>query len=249
MAKHRLDLLPLLDVFMVVLFVFATLQEQQLEQSNHSREQLAQELRDKDDGLQQAQRLAQTQQASEQAAQQSTDAASQAQHHSQRQAQQELTKLRNKLQHNEDQLQQLRRATESALTQLGANDDELRRQDVLSKLLDRYSVFEIEISGTSDPQGPVNRCCYRTDPLQTKWHPCGSIPNRSTQYDAWLAADGSTLASALRRTKGGNAMTIIRQDTAARYRVSATLAGLLRTRFEDHQVYDDGATLTEVACQ
>ena len=32
-ARPRLDLLPLLDVFMVVLFVFATIQEKQLDET------------------------------------------------------------------------------------------------------------------------------------------------------------------------------------------------------------------------
>ena len=44
MARHRLDLLPLLDVFMVVLFVFATIQEQRLGDSTRDAEQLQRQL-------------------------------------------------------------------------------------------------------------------------------------------------------------------------------------------------------------
>ncbi len=235
MAKHRLDLLPLLDVFMVVLFVFATLQEQQLDESSQNRERLEAELQSRQAALEALQDVHK----STPRAQEEPAASA---------AKRELSDLRTQYQEREADLERLRRATESTLLQLGANDDQLRRQDVLAKLLDRYSVFEIEIAGASDPEGPINRCCFRIDPLATRWDSCGTVPNRRAELDVWIAAEGNALGSALRRTKGGNAMTIVRQDLAAKHRLSATLTSLLRTEFEDHQIYDAGATLMTPAC-
>jgi hypothetical protein len=120
---------------------------------------------------------------------------------------------------------------------------------VLSKLLDRYGVFELEIAGASDGAGTViNRCCFRSDPLSEQWQACGEIPAVSTARIQWWEAGGGGLDTALRRTKGGNAMTIIRQDGRASYRIAAGMEELLRDRFPDHQVYDEGVSLVDIHC-
>lgn len=212
-SKHRLDLLPLLDVFMVVLFVFATIQEQRLDETTRALESREEEL--------QAQ----------------ADAG-------------EATALRERVRELEDTLAELRASAQATLAGLAAGDDAVRRQSVLVKLLDRYSVFELEIAGAIDENGAViNRCCYRTDPLSATWTSCGAIPAVALDRATWWDEGGGGLDLALRRTKGGNAMTIVRQDERAGYRMAARMEELLRDRFADQQIYDEGVSLVEIHCE
>ncbi|HWB80571.1 MAG TPA: hypothetical protein VG755_36655 [Nannocystaceae bacterium] len=229
-TRHRLDLLPLLDVFMVVLFVFATIQEQKLDETTRDvlaladeRDATRAELRAREAELERAeQNLASNGEAAE---------------------------LRERVGQLEAALAQVRADAEGALAAMAAGDDALRRQSVLTKLLDRYSVFELEIAGATDDSGAViNRCCYRTDPMSNVWTSCGEIPARPQDRTTWWDDGAGGLDLALRRTKGGNAMTVIRQDERASYRIAARMEELLRDRFAEHQIYDEGVTLVDIHC-
>jgi hypothetical protein len=224
--RHRLDLLPLLDVFMVVLFVFATIQEQRLDETSRDADTLAQQLAATEREL--AAREADLARAAED---------------------DEAEALRERLRAAEATLAELKADAEATIAGLASGDDAVRRQSVLAKLLDRYSVFEVEIAGSIDDTGAVvNHCCYRTDPLSTSWTSCGAIPPVAHDRAAWWDEGGGGLDRALRRTKGGNAMTIVRQDDRAGYRIAASMEELLRERFPDQQIYDEGVSLVLVHC-
>ncbi len=229
-ARHRLDLLPLLDVFMVVLFVFATIQEQRLDETTRDATALADE---RDRALARLQER-EAELARAQAALRGDD---------------EAEALRERNRELEAALTELRADAQRDVAALGAGEDALRRQSVLTKLLDRYSVFELEISGDVDTEGAViNRCCYRTDPLAEVWTSCGEIPAQAQARATWWDDGGGGLDLALRRTKGGNAMTVIRQDERASYRIAARMEELLRDSFGEQQIYDEGVSLVEIHC-
>ncbi len=229
-TRHRLDLLPLLDVFMVVLFVFATIQEQQLDDTTAAAEAVAAE---RDQALARLQAREQELREAE----------------AERERGDEAETLRARNRELEEALTELRAEAKQALADGGGGDDAVRRQSVLLKLLDRYSVFELEISGDVDASGAViNRCCYRTDPLSQTWTSCGEIPLQAPARTTWWDEGGGGLVQALRRTKGGNAMTVIRQDERASYRIAARMEELLRDRFGEQQIYDEGVTLAEIHC-
>jgi len=224
--RHRLDLLPLLDVFMVVLFVFATIQEQRLDETTRAADERQQE----NDDL--ARRLADAE--ARLAVAGSTG---------------EAEALRERVAQAERTIAEVKADAQATIAGLAEGDDAVRRQSVLAKLLDRYSVFELEIAGAMDDTGAVvNRCCFRTDPLATEWTSCGEIPALATARATWWDEGGGGLDLALRRTKGGNAMTIIRQDEHASYRIAASMEELLRDRFPEHQIYDEGVALAEIHC-
>jgi hypothetical protein len=229
--RHRLDLLPLLDVFMVVLFVFATIQEQRLDETTRGAT-LASEERDVAlDRLRERETELRRAEASLQGGGGEAEA------------------LRERNRELEAALARLRTETQATIAAMATGDDALRRHSVLEKLLDRYSVFELEIAGTVDESGAViNRCCYRADPLSKVWTSCGEIPARASDRATWWDDGGGGLDLALRRTKGGNAMTVIRQDERASYRIAARMEELLRDRFTDQQIYDEGVSLVEIHC-
>jgi hypothetical protein len=223
-ARHRLDLLPLLDVFMVVLFVFATIQEETLDQT--TRDALAREAK----LVAERDRLVEELRESE--ARPRDDAT-----------------LRAKVGELEEKLASTEANARDQLARAGVGDEAVRRDSVLAKLLDNYSVFEIEIAGSLDETGAVvNHCCYRTDPLATKWQTCGTIPADAQARSEWWEQGGGGLATTLRRTKGGNAMTIVRQDRRAGYRMAARLEELLRDHLPEHKVYDEGVGVLEIHC-
>ena len=93
-----------------------------------------------------------------------------------------------------------------------------------------------------------NRCCYRTEPLSSEWRACGEAPAASDDLRDWLAEGGAGLVDALRRTKGGNALTIVRQNERATFRIGRKLEEQLRDRFPDHKIYDEGVAVHSLAC-
>lgn len=231
--RHRLDLLPLLDVFMVVLFVFATIQEQRLDETTRA----ASREREENEALAQRLEDAARELDARDAQLRASDASA------------ELEALRQRARESDEELAQIKAAAQAAATDLATGDDALRRHNVLVKLLDRYSVFEVEIAGAVDDTGAVvNVCCFRRDPLTTTWESCGEIPATASARATWWDAGGGGLDLALRRTKGGNAMTIIRQDERASYRMAARMEEMLRDRFPEHQVYDEGVSLAPITC-
>jgi hypothetical protein len=214
-------MLPLLDIFMVVLFVFATIQEDRLDSSTEQVDALDAQLAEARLDAAQAQAQAE---ASDRARTAATQQLAQAEADAKKAAQQRPP------------------VTASAA-------DAVRQQDVLGKLLDHFTVFEVEVAGHRLDDGTIdNRCCYRSDPTAAAWQSCGLVPPRSESRVLWLESDGEPLLAALRRTKGGNAMVILRQDDLATYRIASHLDDLLRERFPDHHLYNDGVVTTPSSC-
>lgn len=236
--RHALDLLPLLDIFMVVLFVFATIQERQLGRSEDATAALRAE-------------LAATRQASADAR-----AELERQLAQQRGGAADIEALRAELTQRQDELAELRQsfrevrlAAEAAAATPGLGGAEvLRRQEILAKLIDHFSVFEIEIDGELADGVVLNHCCYRSEPLTAAWRSCGQVPAVGDELRDWLADGGGGLMEALRRTKGGNALTIVRQNERATWRVGRKLEEQLRERLPDHKIYDEGVATHSLAC-
>jgi hypothetical protein len=119
---------------------------------------------------------------------------------------------------------------------------------VLARLIDHFSVFEIEIDGELVDGAIVNHCCYRSEPLTDAWRSCGQVPAVGLELRDWLASGGAGLVESLRRTKGGNALTIVRQNERATWQIGRKLEEQLRERFTDHKIYDEGVSLHATAC-
>lgn len=231
--QRGLDLTPLLDVFMVVLFVFATLQENELDKSQDTVESLQANAADLEEQLSAIK-------ARPEPSQDPLPPVSAA----------EVKELEASNEALKDQLDEVRREAKKAAEGLPQGENEaLRRQELLSKLLDHFSVFEIEIAGVTDETGTVrNRCCYRTEPAAEGWDPCNDIPADSDERRQFIDNGAAGLIAALRKTKGGNAMTVIRQDENATFRISARLERDLRERFPEHKIYDEGLSVIDMAC-
>ncbi len=247
MARHRLDLLPLLDVFMVVLFVFATIQEQRLDDRTRGQA-------DAQDRVEQVERALATAKEREQAHVREVEA--QQVESAQRNAE-ALVEVKREAKHLRRELQKLRETfveskdkTRAELVRAGVPEEALQRIEVLSRVLDKYSVFEIELVGSTTPDGKaVSRCCYRADPLDPQWTSCGNVPLAEQDRARWLDEGAGGLAEALRRTKGGNAMTLVRQDEAAGHRIAGRLVEQLRDRFDDQHFYAEREDSLELRCQ
>ncbi len=230
--RHRrrrpLDLLPLLDIFMVVLFVFATIQEGELGASQQTAAELRNELRGSIEALARAQQA---------------EAAALS---GEREARAALAQAREE----QARLREVIGRTREALAQSAGVDggEQLRRQEILAKLIDHFSVFEIEVDGELRDGEIVNHCCYRSEPLATAWRSCGIVPGVTVELRGWLADGGAGLVDALRRTRGGNALTIVRQSERAPGRIGRKLEEQLRERFPDHKVDDEGIAVHEVQC-
>lgn len=240
-TKRPIDMLPLLDVFMVVLFVFATIQEQQLDSS-------AQELDDTSEAL-------------------ATAAAEREQQAAQIEAlETELERVRDRSDQQskrEDQLSERVEAYEqvcgpqqpggSVCPPAEVNPDARAQAAMASlheRLLDNVAVFEIEIGGEPDLQtGKIrNLCCYRADPPTGVWQDCGEMPSDADLQVRWMADGADGLARGLGRTRGGKAIVLLRQGNDASWRVSNDLAELLRERMPNARIYDDGATAGPFEC-
>lgn len=235
--RHALDLLPLLDVFMVVLFVFATIQEGQLDASTRTAAAMDHELQ---------QLRAQQVDPAELARLRQATATATAEAEAARAGLARATEAQTELR---AALEQLRAATEqAAATATTSGAEVLRRQEVLARLLDHFSVFEIEIDGELAGDVVVNHCCYRTEPLAGAWKACGALPAAAAELQDWLAEGGAGLVDALRRTRGGNAMTIVRQNERATWRVARKLEEQLRERFPEHKIYGEGVATHSLAC-
>lgn len=246
MARHRLDLLPLLDVFMVVLFVFATIQEQRLDDTTRGRDRLQQRVAEVELVLREAQTREQQQQRRREAEgldeDQERDEALAELRSETELLRRELTKARRTVTEHKDEVR-------AELAQAGVSERMLQRVDVLSRVLDKYSVFEIELTGAVDADGGVlSRCCYRVDPLADVWESCGVVPPRPESRERWLDEGAGGLAVALRRTKGGNAMTLVRQDLDAGHRIASRLVEQLRQRYSDQHFYAEERAELEAHC-
>jgi len=247
--RHALDLLPLLDVFMVVLFVFATIQERQLGDSASASAALERELA--------ALRARVVEPATEPATEPAIDAETAARLRAEQAAsaasaaaaEGALADARRAQTELQAAMDELRAAAEAAArTGTTAGAEVLRRQEILARLLDHFSVFEIEVDGEVAGDGVINHCCFRTEPIDGAWRSCGRLPAATAELQDWLAGGGSGLVDALRRTRGGNAMTIVRQNERATWRIGRKLEEKLRERFPDHKIYGEGVAVHAVAC-
>lgn len=239
--RHSLDLLPLLDVFMVVLFVFATIQERQLGDSASASAAMEREL------AALKARVAEPEAASETIARLRADQAASAA--SETAAQGALADAQRAQTELHAAMDQLRAAAEDAAKNgTTAGSEVLRRQEILARLLDHFSVFEIEVDGEVGGDGVTNHCCYRTEPIDGAWTSCGRLPAVTAELQDWLAEGGAGLIEALRRTRGGNALTIVRQNERATWRIGRKLEEQLRERFPDHKIYGEGVAVHAVTC-
>jgi len=243
--RHSLDLLPLLDVFMVVLFVFATIQEQRLDDTTHDAERLDRALAQAERALEAA-ALREQAEARERAAGRADEARTAL---ALTEARAEVRRLRGELDELRERVLEQQAETKAELARAGLPAEALQRLDLLSRLLDRHGVIEIELVGQPDESGlPINHCCYRVEPLGSEWRTCGTVPALPEARERWLEDGANGLAEALRRTKGGNAMTLVRQDAGTTHRIGHHLAELLRTRFSDQYVDVEEAGVLTPRC-
>lgn len=235
MAKHRLDLLPLLDVFMVVLFVFATIQEQRLDATVQVRDELAERMADLEEVLRQTRALEQQR---DRQVESEVVAKAEQRDAALSEVKAEAEHLRRELQKARESFTEQKDEVRASLAEAGVPEEALRRVDLLSRVLDKYSVFEIEVVGSLDEEGAiVNHCCYRVDPLGDGWQSCGEVPQTEEERENWLEGGAGGLTQALRRTKGGNAMTLVRQDQRTTHRIATKMVDLLRERYSDQHFY------------
>lgn len=251
MSRRTLDMMPLLDVFMVVLFVFATIQEGKLSATTEQSEALQEALE------QATARVAELEQAQPDPADvESTHAQLAEQQQKSQQLSEALEAERKRLEALQDEARESKEKLEDVSQKLQdqlevafASEDKVRQAEVLEKLLDQHSVFEIEIRGTTDPQqGIINTCCYRDDPRSTQWRSCGQVPLTAEAQREWFRQGAGGLQRTLRATKGGNAMTIIRHDAIASHRIGQKIEALVREEVPEQKVYNEGIAVIEMAC-
>ncbi|HVI02458.1 MAG TPA: hypothetical protein VM869_27310 [Enhygromyxa sp.] len=237
MARRGIDMLPLLDVFMVVLFVFATIQETQLDDSVHALDEAQQALaRATEERDQQAERI-------EDLDEQVTSLERQAAR---------VAELEELLSQYEAECGP-RKPTGPVCPPASINPDAKTQAEMAAlheRLLDNIAVFEVDIEGVPDlATGELrNRCCYRASPPNGTWRSCGQVPTDGTELVTWLDDGADGLVEGLGRTHGGNAVVLLRQGEEARYRVSNDLAELLRERMPSHRIYDDGINAGPPRC-
>jgi hypothetical protein len=237
MAKRGIDMLPLLDVFMVVLFVFATIQEQQLDSSVQTLDEvsqaLAQTTAERD---QQLERVEQLDAELERLTVQATRARA-------------LDEL---VERYESECGP--RAQDGPVCPPASLNPDAHAQAAMAalqeRLLDNIAVFEVDIEGLPDlGTGEIrNRCCYRADPPRGEWQSCGEVPTEEAALITWLDDGADNLIDGLNRTRGGNAVVLLRQGDEVRYRLTNDLAELLRGRLSSHRIYDDGINAGEPRC-
>jgi hypothetical protein len=235
--RHTLDLLPLLDVFMVVLFVFATIQETKLDDSTTQLDALereAAELRE-----QAATAQAREKQLSDRLAAAELEAADRAELEA-RVA--EFERVCGRARPGGPACPALELEPRDAAEQLAIDS-------LLARLFENIAVYEIELDGAPDFERGIlnNRCCWRRGPPKGEWKSCGDMPSDAEERRAWIDDGGGGLIDALRSNQGGDALVMLRQGPRARYRQSNDLAELLRDRLPNHRIYDDG-TVTTLEC-
>ena len=230
-TKRSLDLLPLLDVFMVVLFVFATIQEGELDDSEQQNETL---------------------EAKAAAAEAKAKAATELLERVEAELEAELevqTREAARASMLDAENQQFRQACGprqpggDLCPAANAEAKQLAElTDVQQRMLGAIAVFEVEIGGKADLDTGklLERCCYRSDPPDGEWSSCGDLPRTRQDRQDWFDAGADGLREALRETREGGAIVLLRQSELASHNAGSDLAELLRARLPDHYVYDDG---------
>lgn len=236
-ARRSVDMLPLLDVFMVVLFVFATIQEHELEDSSQELEAAAQA---------QAQLEAELVLQREQAVAAEARAALLDEQRAAAQREADRTPALDELVAEYRKLCGPAKAGGPLCPAIELDPqtaaEQLATETLLARLFDNVAVFEIELEGEPDLERSIllNHCCYRADPPNGEWKSCGIVPSAEAERAAWIDDGGQSLLDGLRRTRGGNAIVLIRQGSRARHRLTNELADALRDQLPDHRIYDDG---------
>ena len=260
--RRKLDMLPLLDVFMVVLFVFATIQEGRLDSTTQEAQEQASELEETKALSQELKEALQSTQQENQALKeenqsfQQTKRALDAERQENAEMLTEIAELREAqtqtqaaLAEAQNQNQELIQKAKQKLKQAFDSDDAFRQQEIMEKLLDQNSVFEVEIHGIIDAEkGVINHCCFRDDPRATSWQSCGVVPAKAEDRSQWFRNGAEGLLDTLRRTKGGNAMTIIRQNPTASHQISGKVEDAIREYVPDQKVYNEGISFVEMHC-
>lgn len=237
MARRSIDMLPLLDVFMVVLFVFASIQEGQLDSSTQALETAKHELLD-------AQLSAATESARAAALAVELEVVAQE---------------RREIRAHHDELASELAAYERAC---GPRTDDgpicpaatpesrelVEIATVHQQVMANVAVFELEISGEVQANGLVNHCCFRPNPPEGEWQRCGVVPSHATARADWFDEGGDGLRDALRQTRDGYAIVLVQQDGAASYQIGQDLSNLLHARLRDHYVYDNGVSTGPLDC-
>lgn len=233
MAKRSIDMLPLLDVFMVVLFVFATIQEGQLDDTT-SQLELAENARLAAE-LTAATESARAAVLSAELAVSAPEAARAA----------ELT----------TRLADYERACGPRVPDgplcPAAKPDTRELVEVAAvheQLLSHIAVFELEIAGERRSNQILDHCCVRADPPRGEWRRCGVIPTGEGPRADWFDDGGEGLREVLRETRDGYAIVLLKQDLAASYQVSKDVARLLHERLRGHYVYDNGVSDGPLSC-
>ncbi|PRQ02841.1 hypothetical protein ENSA5_20180 [Enhygromyxa salina] len=235
MARRNLDMLPLLDVFMVVLFVFATIQEGELDSS-------VQELDELSARLVEAEAVA--------AAESARAAALAAELEIAAQRGQQASELETKVAAYQRACGP--RAPGDPLCPAANPDARAHAElaEVQQRLLDNVAVFEVEIAGEPnlDTGKTHNHCCFRADPPQGEWRSCGDVPSPEQAREDWFDSGADGLRPALRETQDGYAIVMVRQDAAARNLITNDLTQLLRERLPGYQVYNNGISSEPLQC-
>jgi hypothetical protein len=233
MARRSIDMLPLLDVFMVVLFVFATIQEgqldvtaTQLDQAEHDRVVAE---------LTAATESARAAALSAELAVRTSEAARAAELAQQIDAYEHVCGPR----------------TEGGPLCPAAEPDTRELAEVAAvheQLLSHLAVFEVQIGGERTSNQILDHCCVRVDPPRGEWRSCGVIPFGDGPRADWFDDGGEGLREVLRETRDGYAIVLMKQDLAASYQVSKDLSRLLHERMRDHYVYDNGVSDEPLSC-
>ncbi|MDX9722833.1 MAG: hypothetical protein RBU37_18940 [Myxococcota bacterium] len=256
--ERKLDMMPLLDIFMTVLFLFATIQEGQIEVQTYEAIDLeaafaAEKVRA--DTLAKAIDDAQLEERRQELENTSIALASERERNMQLATQLATVKSQKSdaeaaLAEAQLKLSSLEKQAREQLQKVFKSADQFRKDDVLDKLLDQQMVFEVEIKGVIDPvQGVINHCCFRSDPRSLSWTPCGTIPAEEALRAQWFSTGADGLLAALRATKGGNAVTIIRQDASSSYLIGDKIATSIRGQIPEQKVYNEGIVAAGMSCR
>ena len=239
MAQRNLDMLPLLDVFMVVLFVFATIQEGELaaeeQESDSLQKQLVAAQIQASTAAVEAANLAAQVQVSQQTAQQTA---------------QQTTELEAQVQAYQSACGP-RRDGDPLCPAAQTQVRELQEvADVHEQLLTNIAMFEVEIAGQANLElgRRINHCCFRADPPAGEWRRCGAVPAEETARGDWFDDGADGLREQLRETRDGYAIVLVRQDREATYQMSKDFSRLLRDRLREHYVYDNGVSTEPLQC-
>lgn len=248
---QQADMLPLIDVILVVLFVFATIEEgntqnqsssvQMKEQQIDNLQSLLNQLQSQLDEMIPAETL--------ESALASKDETIDAQKKTAAQQAQTVAELKKTIQDQKTDLKRSDQKTKDILKfKLKVSDQRLdlesvkRAESLIKHLLKQNIVTEVEISGED------NTCCYRQDPQKGSWQSCGQVPIYPNK--TWLKGpDAQKLNNTLESTRGGNAITIVRQDVNASHLISVRLQSVIRQEISESKVYvDDASPLPKAKC-